>query len=193
MALLELMDIISPIKILSRLKTRLRHRLIILFIGLVLSTQLLAVNHINEYQVKAAFLYNFIAFTEWPDDIDQTLNLCIYGEDYFGQEIDKLQAKSVGNNSIKVIRLTSLEKSKACHVLFISKSAIKDLPNILASIQGEPVLTIADSPEAASKGAIINMNLTQNKINFEVNLESAHRVRLSISSRLLQLAAKVYQ
>ncbi len=183
----------SLINNLPRLKTKLRHRLITLFIGLVLSTQLLAVNHINEYQVKAAFLYNFIAFTQWPDDIDQTLNLCIYGEDYFGQEIDKLQAKSVDNNNIKVIRLTSLEKSKACHVLFISKSAIDDLPNILASVRGESILTIADSPEAASKGVIINMNLTQNKINFEVNLESARSVRLDISSRLLQLATEVYQ
>ena len=189
MAFLELLDIMNPIK----LKTRLRHRLITLFIGLVLSTQLLAVNHINEYQVKAAFLYNFIVFTQWPEAIDQTINLCIYGEDYFGQEIDKLQAKSVGNNELKVIRLASLEKSKACHVLFISKSAINDLPNILASVQGEPVLTIADSPEAASKGVIINMNLAQNKINFEVNLESARRVRLDISARLLQLATEVYQ
>ena len=183
----------SLINNLPELKTRLKHRFMILLIGLVLSTQLLAANHINEYQVKAAFLYNFIAFTQWPGDIDQTINLCIYGEDYFGQEIDKLQARVVNDNNIKVIRLTSLEKSNACHVLFISKSAIDDLPNILASTQGEPVLTIADSPEAASKGVIINMNLTQNKINFEVNLESARSVRLDISSRLLQLATKVYQ
>ncbi len=193
MALLKLMDVLSPIKILSRLKTRLRHRLIILFIGLVLSTQLLAVTHINEYQVKAAFLYNFIAFTEWPDEIDQTLNLCIYGEDYFGREIDELRTRAVDDNNIKIIRLTNLERSRACQVLFISKSVIDDLPNILASIQGEPVLTIADSPKAASKGVIINMNLTQNKINFEVNLESARGVRLDISSKLLRLATKVYQ
>ncbi len=176
---------------------RLRHSLIVQFLGLVLGMQLLAsaavANDLEEYQVKAAFLYNFIAFTQWPDDIDQTLNICIYGEDHFGQEIDKLQAKSVDNNNIKISRLTSLEKSKECHALFISKSAIDNLPNILASVQGEPVLTIADSPEAAKKGVIINMNLAQNKINFEVNLESAHSAKLNISSKLLQLATEVYQ
>ena len=178
---------------LPRTKTRLRHRLITLLLGLILSAQLLAVDQINEYQIKAAFLYNFIAFTQWPEGIDQTLNLCVYGKDYFGQEIDKLQAKSVDNNNIKVLRLTSLEKSKECHVLFISKSAIDDLPNVLASLQGEPILTIADSPEAAANGVIINMSLTQNKVSFNVNLESARSVKLDISSRLLQLATKVYQ
>ena len=189
MALLELLDIINPMK----LKTKMRHCLITLLIGLVLSTQPFAANQINEYQVKAAFLYNFIAFTQWPDAIDQTINLCIYGEDYFGHEIDKLQTRAVDNKNIKVIRLTSLERSKDCHVLFISKSAIDDLPNILASTLEAPVLTIADSPGAASKGVIINLNLTQNKINFEVNLESARSVRLDISARLLQLATEVYQ
>ena len=182
----------SLINNLSR-PTRLKHRLIILLIGIVLSTHLLAETHINEYQVKAAFLYNFIAFTEWPNDIDQTVNLCIYGEDHFGHEIDKLQARAVNDNNIKVLRLTGLEESKECHVLFISKSAIDNLPNILENLQGESVLTIADSPEAASKGVIINMTLTQNKINFEVNLESAHSAKLSISSKLLQLATEVYQ
>ncbi len=172
---------------------RLKHRLFFLFIGLVFSTQLQAVTHINEYQVKAAFLYNFIAFTQWPEDIDQTLNLCVYGKDYFGQEIDKLQAKSVNSNNIKILRLTGLERSKECHVLFISKSVINNLPSILASVQGKPVLTIADSPKAATQGVVINMNLTQNKVNFEVNLESARSVGLDISARLLQLATKVYQ
>ena len=183
----------SLINKLSRLKIRLRHRFITLVIGLVLSTQLLAVNQINEYQVKAAFLYNFIVLTQWPGDIDQTLNLCIYGEDYFGEELDKLQASPVDNKNLKVSRLTSLERSKECHALFISKSAIDDLPNILASIQGEPVLTIADSPEVVNKGVMINMKLTQNKITFEIDLEFARSVRLNINSRLLQLATKVYQ
>jgi len=176
-----------------RLKIRLRHRLITLFLGLILSTQLLAADQFNEYQIKAAFLYNFIAFTEWPEDVNQTLNLCVYGEDYFGQEIDKLQARGVGSNSIKILRLSSLEKSQECHVLFISKSVINNLPNIISSVQGKSILTIADSPEAATNGVIINMSLTQNKISFEVNLESARSVGLGISSRLLQLATKVYQ
>ncbi len=176
-----------------RLKMRLKHRFITLFLGLILSAQLLAADQFNEYQIKAAFLYNFIAFTQWPEDINQTLNLCVYGEGYFGQEIDKLQARAVDNNNIKVLRLTSLEKSKECHVLFISKSAIDNLPDVLASIQGEPVLTIADSPEAAINGVIINMSLTQSKISFEVNLKSARSAGLDISSRLLQLATKVHQ
>ncbi len=179
------------------LKTRLRSSLIAQILGLVLLMSLLisevAANNLKEYQLKSAFLYNFIAFTQWPDGINQTLNLCVYGEDYFGEEIDKLQKKSVHGSNIKILRLDSLEKSKECQVLFISKSAINTLPDILTTIHEKSILTIADSPAAASEGVIINMTLSQNKINFEINLQSAHSVKLNISSKLLQLASKVYQ
>ncbi len=182
---------------LSNLKKMLRSSLITKIAGLILLVLLLvsevAANNLKEYQLKAAFLYNFIAFTQWPDGINQTLKICVYGEDYFGQEIDKLQTKSVHGSSIKILRLASLEESKECQVLFISKSAISTLPDILTSIQGKNILTIADSPVAASEGVIINMILSQNKINFEINLQSARSVKLNISSKLLQLASKVYQ
>ncbi len=175
----------------------LRSSLITKIAGLILLVLLLvsevAANNLKEYQLKAAFLYIFIAFTQWPDGINQTLKICVYGEDYFGQEIDKLQTKSVHGSSIKILRLASLEGSKECQVLFISKSAISTLPDILTSIQGKNILTIADSPVAASEGVIINMILSQNKINFEINLQSARSVKLNISSKLLQLASKVYQ
>ena len=187
----------SPSHKLSNLKKRLRSSLVAKIVGLVLLLPLLvsevAANDLKEYQLKAAFLYNFIAFTQWPDGINQTLNICVYGEDYFGQEIDKLQTKSVHGSNIKILRLDSLEESKECQVLFISKSAINTLPDILTNIQEKSILTIADSPAAASEGVIINMTLSQNKINFEINLQSAHSVKLNISSKLLQLASKVYQ
>ncbi|MCP5245621.1 MAG: YfiR family protein [Burkholderiales bacterium] len=150
-------------------------------------------SQVNEYGVKAAFIFNFIAFTHWPDSSDQELNLCIYGNDYFGQEIDQLQKKPVNNSAIKTLRLTDIEKIEACQVLFISKSAIGGLPAILKKIYNKPILTIADSQDAASQGVIINMMLIENKIKFEINLKSARDADLQISSKLLQLATKVYQ
>jgi hypothetical protein len=146
-----------------------------------------------EYQVKAAFIYNFIAFTHWPDSTGQTINLCIYGEDYFGQEIDKLQNRSVNNRHIKVTRIADFDQLKACQVIFFSKSVSGQLSSILNDLQNEPILTLADNPNATAQGIAINMSLVNEKIVFEINLTKVRASGLDISSKLLQLAVKVHQ
>ena len=184
-------------KKISRFATRLICNFVILFLGITLSLQLHATSDItsstDEYRVKAAFIYNFIAFTQWPESTDHSINLCIYGKDYFGHEIDLLQSRPVNEFVINVSQLTALEEARNCQVLFISKSEADHLSSTLGSLQGQAILTIADSVNAASKGVIINMNLIENKVKFEVNLQSARQVELGISARLLQLATKVYQ
>ncbi|MCB1984962.1 MAG: YfiR family protein [Burkholderiales bacterium] len=178
------------------LRARLRKLLIGLFLGIPLSFQLQASpdagRHIDEYGIKAAFIFNFIAFTQWPDSNDQILNLCIYGEDYFGAEIDRLQERTVNHYAIEVTRLTDIDTIQECQILFVSKSEIGNLSVILSKTDKKPVLTIADSQGAARHGVIINMNLVENKIKFEINLESARSGGLHISSKLLQLATQIY-
>ncbi|WP_297324777.1 YfiR family protein [Nitrosomonas sp.] len=146
-----------------------------------------------EYQVKAAFIANFIAFTNWPDDTLQTIDLCIYGEDYFGSSIDQLQNKSSNNRKIRVRRISDLGALNECQVVFISKSNASSVMAILDSLRGKPMLTLADSPNMAAQGVVINMNLRNEKIVFEVNLKAARESGLYISSQLLQLATRVYQ
>jgi len=151
-------------------------------------------NNPLEYKVKAAFIYNFIAFTQWPDGVaDHTINLCIYGEDPFGKEIDKLQEKSVGARSIKVLRMQNAGQLKQCQVIFFSRSADDNLTGILSGLASAPVLTLADNPNVISQGIAINMNLVNDKIVFEINLGIARKNGLDISSKLLQLAIKVHQ
>lgn len=150
-------------------------------------------NSILEYQVKAAFIYNFIAFTHWPESMHATINLCVYGEDHFGSEIDKLQSRSVDKRNIKVVRVNNPQKLADCQVIFFSKPASNDLTGILSGLHNQPILTLADNPTAVSQGIIINMNLINDKIVFEINLGIARKSGLDISSKLLQLAAKVHQ
>ena len=145
-----------------------------------------------EYQVKAAFIYNFIAFTQWPDNTDKTVNLCLYGENDFGDEINKLQSKPVNNRHIRVEHINNPEKLKDCQVIFFSKSVQKNLSSILEDLQNKPILTLADNPDAISQSVAINMNVVNEKIVFEINLGAARRSGLDISSKLLQLAIKVY-
>lgn len=146
-----------------------------------------------EYRLKAAFLYNFALFTEWPAEVGPTLNLCILGQDPFGQEADGLQGKSVGERSIAVQRKASNESLNGCHLVFIAPSAIADLPRVLDRLHGSPVLTVADTPGAASQGVTINMTVVQNKITFEANLKAARAAKLTLSSKLLRLATEVHQ
>lgn len=169
-----------------------------LLVFLLMLAQLFAspVTHADEmleYQVKAAFIYNFIAFTQWPGDTSPTINLCLYGEDYFGNEIDKLQNKMVDARPIKVIRVSNSNQLPQCQAVFFSKSVNNNLAYLINSLENYPILTLADTPNAISRGIIINMNLVNEKIVFEINLAIARKSGLDISSKLLQLAAKVHQ
>jgi hypothetical protein len=146
-----------------------------------------------EYRLKAAFLYNFALFTEWPADIGSTLNLCVYGPDPFGEEIDALQGKPVGNRRMVVRRVTSVEGLSVCQVVFIAARSGDGISRVLSSLRGATVLTIADAPGAAQQGVALNMNVVKNKITFEANLTAARAANLKLSSKLLSLATEVLQ
>ena len=146
-----------------------------------------------EYRLKAAFLYNFAAFTEWPADVGSTLNLCIVGADPFGAEIDPLNGKKVGERSLAVLRKTMLESLKGCHLVFITAATIGQLPRVLEALRSQPVLTVADAPGAVHQGVMLNMAVAQGRITFEANLVAARGARLNLSSKLLRLATEVVQ
>jgi len=119
--------------------------------------------------------------------------VCIYGTDYFEHEITTLEEKTVNHLPISVLRINRPDEIKQCQTLYISHSHTKQLATILDDIKTYPVLTIADSPDAAALGVMINMHLKENKIKFEINLKSARDSGLNISPRLLQLATHVFQ
>ena len=148
---------------------------------------------VAEYQLKAAFLYTFLGFTEWPADTDGTLNLCIYGADPFGVEIDSLAGKRVGARSLAVQRKAQLDALRSCQIVFVSSASASQLTRVVEALRGLPVLTVADVPGAAQQGAAINMKLAQGRITFEANLLAARGARLNLSSKLLRLATEVVQ
>ena len=76
-------------------------------------------DNVSEYTIKAAFIYNFARFTQWPDDTDK-LNICIYGKDPFGSEIDTLSGKKINNRTIKIVRTRLIEEVRTCHIVFLN-------------------------------------------------------------------------
>lgn len=152
-----------------------------------------AADDLPEYRLKAAFVYNFALFTEWPADVGNTLRLCVFGTDPFGAELDGLQGKAVGERSIAVQRKTAIEALKGCQIVFVAPAAAAQLPRVLEALDGQTVLTVADSPGAARQGVALNMAVNQNKVSFEANLKAARAAKLNLSSKLLRLATEVIQ
>jgi|WetSurMetagenome_2_1015567.scaffolds.fasta_scaffold132027_1 hypothetical protein len=147
----------------------------------------------GEYTLKTAFLYNFIQFTEWPSSVGNTIKVCVYGGDPFGESLNSLKGKSAGERSISIQRVLNQPELKDCHVVFVNQATIGQLPEISEILKGRPVLIVADSPGAAKRGAALCMETVQNRITFEANLTEARNAGLNLSSKLLQLARKVYQ
>ena len=164
-----------------------------LALGLLLHVQIVSSEALPEFRLKTAFLYNFVAFTEWPNDIGATINLCVHGQSPLGEEIEALSGRSANERHITIQRESQIENLKGCQVIFITSSAVHNLSHVLDSIKGQPALTVSDSKGAISQGVMINMSIEKDKIVFEVNLAAARRVGLNISSQLLRLAKEVSQ
>lgn len=155
---------------------------------------LLAAQTASEYDVKAAFLYNFTKFVDWPPDAfpdPGSLKVCVLGENPFGASLQTIAGELVGNRKLTVMRTDSLARPAGCQVLFISRSERERVPQILAAVKGSPVLTVGDTKGFADEGVIINFVLEGSKVRFEVNTDSAERAGLKISSKLLQLAKRI--
>ncbi len=146
---------------------------------------------ITEYQVKAAFLYNFSHFVSWPEPHENTFRLCVIGENLFGQSLDSLIGKPVNNSILVVEQHSSLEKIHDCQLVYISYSLESRLDMMLAELADRPILTVSDIDAFSDAGGMIELRLADNKVRFEINVSAADRAGLTISSKLLSLATRV--
>jgi hypothetical protein len=149
-----------------------------------------------EYEVKAAFLYNFAKFVEWPTQAfpssSAPLRICVLGRDPFGDTLDRIvQGKSISGRPIVTRQVQSPLEARACHILFFSRSDAETLKQELAHVRDLPVLAVGEHEGFLLLGGIINFVIDQDRVRFEVNLEAAEHHRLKISSKLLAVARVV--
>lgn len=145
----------------------------------------------SEYDVKAAFLYNFTKFVEWPSsafDERNDFQLCVLGEDPFGGSLDVVKGEKVSGRNITLLRTPKLAEAEGCQILFISRSERNRMPEVLRELRDAPVLTVADTDGFLDRGGIINFVLEGSKVRFEISQEAAERAGIKISSKLLRLA-----
>jgi hypothetical protein len=148
-----------------------------------------------EYLIKAAYLYNFAMFVEWPSDAftrpDSPMVIGVIGSDPFGWALDRtVQDKRIGKRQIVIERLQWGQDARRAHIVFVSASDSARLAELASRLDGSPTLIVADSDGARPRSAV-SFVVNDNKVGFEINLDQANRARLTISSKLLNLARVV--
>jgi hypothetical protein len=170
--------------------------MILLFLSLAPygSTQM---EGLSEYQVKAAFIYNFVKFMEWPAEAfaagNDPLRICVLGENPFGGELARtVEGKKINGRALTVKQFSDSRMAKGCHVLFVSASERGRAPQVLDALRDSSTLTVSETEEFIRMGGMIKFVLEDGKVRFEVNLRASEQARLKISAKLLSLARRVW-
>ncbi len=148
----------------------------------------------SEYQVKAAFLYNFAKFVHWPDEhaLGPAFIVGILGDDPFGGILEStFTGKTILERKVEVRRISALEAAGKVQILFIGSSERPRLPEILKALEGTSVLTVGEMDGFSDRGGMITFKLKNDLVRFDINLDQVERARLKMSSQLIRLALRV--
>jgi hypothetical protein len=147
----------------------------------------------GEYAVKAAFLYNFAKFVEWPaqafPSADAAFSMCVLGPDPFGEALDAAVANErIQGRPLVVRRLDVWDGSARCHILFVSSALQPQFAALLGAGTFSRTLTVGDGDAFLQAGGHISFFLEENRVRFAINAESVARSDLQISSKLMRVA-----
>jgi hypothetical protein len=147
-----------------------------------------------EYAVKAAYLYKFAPFVEWPpsafDSATSPFHVCILGRDPFGSNLDQaVSGQRVDEHRVVIRRLDRVDAASGCHILYLGASPNQTMAEALRAVRGSPILTVADS--GRDVGAIIKFIVKDNRVRFDIDTSAAAANHVTISSKLLGMAMTV--
>jgi len=150
----------------------------------------------TDYDVKAAYLYNFGRFVEWPGKVAAAqgglFTVCVLGQDPFGRSLDAaLAGETVDGKTVVAKRISSPEESGNCQILFLSLTEDSRLSTIIADLDKKAVLTVSDMRQFTQRGGMIQFVLEGKRVRFEVNLTATQHAGLTLSSELLKVATTV--
>ena len=150
----------------------------------------------GEEEIKAAFLYNFARYVQWPqdsfDDRGAPVRVCVLGAGDFARIVSaNVSGKSVDDRAVEVVDVKNPASLGGCHILFVGDAVGKSRRELLGEIGKLPVLTVSDSEGFARAGGIANFYRDDKKVRFEINPGAARLAGLKISSQLLRLARVV--
>lgn len=160
----------------------------------------------TEYQVKAAFIYNFTKFVNWPEtpeDSNKPFCIGVLGDDPFGSLLDEaITGRTTSGRTVMIKRSNNPDALLGCQLVFIARTkkdpdaparpwSTRELKSILNQFHAHPILTVSDMDRFAEIGGVIHLRLQNGKVRFSINNQVATRAGLRISSKLLNLATIV--
>jgi hypothetical protein len=153
-----------------------------------------AQNVSDEYRLKAAIVFRFPQFVEWPPQALQgrtTLDFCVLEPSPFGRVLDELvDGEALAGRSLKVRLIRPAGALETCHVLFLPSGGA-DRRAVLKRVATIPVLTVSDDASFLDEGGIVQLRVVSNRVRFEISAAAAHKARLRLSSQLMRLAIGV--
>lgn len=160
-------------------------------LGLVATATLPA--QVDEYQVKAFFLYNFTRYVEWPpqdfSSPKDPIVICILGPNRFGGALEQaISGKLVDGRPLVVRQIFAIAPKCNCQILFVNASERKLFRSAATTIRAAGILTVGESQGFTSDGGVINFKVEDGKVRFEINVDAAVQEHVHISSKLLSLA-----
>lgn len=163
----------------------------VIFIGFICHG--LAQQQPSEYELKAAFLFNFAKFVEWPPDAFADANspivIGVLGKNVFGDSLKKIiNDRKINNRGFQFVNVDSVRQATNCQILFINSSEKNDYARIIGSLHNASVLTVSEADGFLKAGGMINFMIEGKNIRFQISDEAAKKARLKISSKLLSLA-----
>ena len=151
---------------------------------------------LSEYQVKAAYFYNFATFVEWPKETfssaTEPMKLCVLRDRMFQTELMKIvHGKIVGGHTVEVLYVDAPEQARACNALFVNSSQGRQSKRLMEALRGTSVLTVGETDEFLREGGVIAFVLEEDRVQFQISRRAASEAGLFISSKILNLAKRV--
>jgi len=148
----------------------------------------------TEYEVKAAFLYNFTKFVKWPSTKAQgvTFVVAVVGDDPFGDVLEStFDGKMILDRKVEIRRFSRVESPASIGLMFVASSENARLAEVLKAVEGHAVLTVAEMDRFTERGGMIGLRLAGDLVKFDINLAEVEDAGLEMSSQLIRLARHV--
>jgi hypothetical protein len=150
----------------------------------------------SEYEVKAAYLFNFGRFVDWPPNVPSRqaddFAICVLGHDPFGRALDTtISGQKINDKPVVARRISDVAEAATCRELFISASENKQLKEVFSNLGKLSVLTVSDIPDFMQQGGMVQFVVADERVRFAINLAATQQAGLSLSSELLKVATEV--
>jgi hypothetical protein len=150
-----------------------------------------------EPDIKAAYLYNFTKYVEWPSEGGPgtgPFRLCVVSDEVTRRAIERtVDGETVNGRPLVLLAPQTPQHAQQCQILFVGRSERQQASRLLAAVRDQPVLTVGDSSRFTEEGGMIEFLLQDNRVRFDVNLARAQQSKLRVSSNLLRVARKVLE